>query len=124
MPAAVLKGGATMDRKLISISSKRQLTIPQKFYELLGFDREAECLVRGSELIIRPVKQNAGGEFAEQILSDLIAQGYNGDELLAQFKIMQKKIRPAIEAMLGDAEAAAHGAGEFYTYEDIFNPEE
>lgn len=38
--------------------------------------------MRGNELVIRPVRMDAGGEFAEQILADLIAQGYSGDELL------------------------------------------
>ena len=57
---------------------------------MLGFDAEAECMVRGNELVIRPVKTNAGGEFAEQILTDLIAQGYSGNELLEHFKKAQR----------------------------------
>ena len=40
------KGGSKMDRKVLSISSKRQITIPQKFYQLLGFGDEAECVLR------------------------------------------------------------------------------
>ena len=43
-----------MNRKILSISSKRQITIPQKFYQALGFGSEAECVVRGDELVIRP----------------------------------------------------------------------
>ncbi len=54
-------------------------------------------MVRGNELVIRPLKENAGGEFAEQILSDLIAQGYSGEELLTRFKAAQKEVRPAVE---------------------------
>ena len=37
---------STMERKIISISSKRQVTIPQKYFELLGFDDEAECILQ------------------------------------------------------------------------------
>lgn len=48
-----------------------------------GFDTETECMVRDNELIIHPAKTNFGGKFAEQILSDLITQGYNGKNLLA-----------------------------------------
>ena len=33
---------STLERKIISISSKRQVTIPQKYFDLLGFDDEAE----------------------------------------------------------------------------------
>lgn len=121
---AARKGGAAMDRKQINISSKRQLTIPQKYFEMLGFESKAECVIRGNELVIRPVKENTGGEFAEQILSDLISQGLNGEDLLAQFKLIQKKVRPAVEAILADAENAALGKGEFSTYKDIFGSEE
>lgn len=119
-----MKGNATMEKKIVSISSKRQITIPQKFFALLGFDTEAECVVRGNELIVRPAKQSAGGEFAEYILADLIAQGLNGDELLKAFKNKQAKVRPAVEAMIADADEVAMGNGEFYTYDDVFNSED
>ena len=33
--------------------------------------------MRGNELVLRPVKENTSGEFAEQILADLIRQGYS-----------------------------------------------
>lgn len=111
------------DRKVVSISSKRQITIPQKFYTMLGFSDTAECVVRGNELVIRPAKVTSGGEFAEQILADLIAQGLSGDELLRQFKIMQSNIRPAVEAMIAESEAVAAGQGEYATYDDVFGTE-
>ena len=124
MATATLKGGSFMNRKTIRISEKRQLTIPQKFFEALGFTTEAECILRGSELVLRPVKEPSGGEFAEQILADLIAQGLTGDQLLAEFKKTQKKVRPAVEAMLTQAEQAAHGESESYSYDDVFGAEE
>ena len=124
MATATLKGGSFMNRKTICISEKRQLTIPQKFFEALGFTTEAECILRGNELVLRPVKEQSGGEFAEQILADLIAQGLTGDQLLAEFKKTQKKVRPAVEAMLTQAEQAAHGESESYSYDDVFGAEE
>ena len=92
-----------MEKKLVSISAKRQITIPQKFYTQLGFDTDAECMVRGNELVIRPVRKNAGGDFAEEILADLLAQGYSGEALLAEFKRMQQAVRPAVEELLQEA---------------------
>ena len=112
------------DRKVVSISSKRQITIPQKFYTMLGFSDTAECVVRGNELVIRPAKVTSGGEFAEQILTDLIAQGLSGDELLRQFKITQAKIRPAVEAMIAESESVAAGESEYATYDDVFGTED
>ncbi len=124
MGTAAVKGGVAMNRKTIRISEKRQLTIPQKFFEALGFTTEAECILRGNEIVLRPVKEQGGGEFAEQILADLIKQGLSGDQLLAEFKKTQKKIRPAVETMLTQAEQAARGEGESYSYNDVFGTEE
>ena len=118
------KGGSKMDRKVLSISSKRQITIPQKFYQLLGFGDEAECVLRGNELIIRPIKTVSGGEFAEQILEELIAEGLSGEALLARFKERQAQIRPAVESMLTDAEKVAEGKGNYATYDDVFGTED
>jgi len=124
MPTAVAeRGGTKMNRKVLSISSKRQITIPQKFYQALGFADEAECVLHGDELIIRPVKTVSGGEFAEQILAELIAEGLSGEVLLSRFKERQAQIRPAVEAMLADAEDAAEGKGDFATYDDVFGTE-
>ena len=119
-----VKGGNPMNRKTIRISEKMQLTIPQKFFEALGFSTEAECILRGNEIVLRPVREQGGGEFAEQILADLIAQGFSGDQLLTEFKKMQKKVRPAVEVMLTQAEQAARGESESSSYEDVFGTEE
>ena len=92
------------ERKIISISMKRQLTIPQKYYNALGFDNEAECILQSEGLLIRPL-QNSDSEFSEQILADLISQGFEGAELLAKFKEYSKAVRPAVRKMLEDADA-------------------
>ena len=118
------RGNNKMNRKILSISSKRQITIPQKFYQTLGFGDEAECVMRGNELVIRPIKTVDGGEFAEQILADLIKEGWSGEELLSEFKKRQAQIRPAVEAMLANAEDIANGKAEYETYEDVFGTED
>ena len=119
-----LKGSASMESKKVSISSKRQITIPQKFFTLLGFNTEAECIMRGNELVLRHVKENTSGEFAEQILADLIRQGYSGEELLEKFKQTQRKIRPAVEAMLAEADRVAESKSGGYSLEDVFGTED
>ena len=91
MTSSILERDSKMKPKKISISTKRQITIPQKFFDALGFTDEAECYIQGNTLIVRPVRENVGGEFAEQILEDLIREGYNGQELVDEFKLRQKK---------------------------------
>ena len=72
----------------------------------------------------KTMEKNASGEFAEQILADLISKGYSGRELLAEFKETQKKVRLSVEKMLAEAKEAADGKGEYFTYDDVFSLEE
>ena len=75
--------------------------------------------MRRSELISRSVENETGGEFAEQILSDLIAEGFSGEELLQKFKERQAQVRPAVEAMIAQAEGAAQGTEAYESYEEL-----
>ena len=115
---------AGLNRKIISISSKRQLTIPGAFFEKLGFDDKAECIIRDNELVIRPARLESNGEFAEEILEELITEGYSGKDLLKEFKSRQSKVRPAIKEMLNEAHKMAKGEMESMSYDDVFGEEE
>ncbi len=119
-PQTAMRRGGTMDRKLLRVSSKRQITIPQAFFTKLGLSDQVDCILHGNELILRPVKRDTGGEFAEQILSDLIAEGFSGEELLQKFKERQAQVRPAVETMIAQAEGAAQGTEAYESYEDVF----
>ncbi len=95
---------ARSEKKRVRISSKRQFTIPQKFFIELGFNREAICMVEDGKLVVIPAETVSGGEFAEQILTELIAEGYSGTELLNAFKNRQAKAE--IEYVQQEAENA------------------
>jgi len=112
-----------MLKKRISVSKKRQITIPIEFFNSLGIEKEVECYLQNNAIVIRPVRENAG-EFDEQILADLISQGLSGMALLERFKEMRRKVRPAIELLLGEAHLAAAGKARFSTYEDVFGTED
>lgn len=121
MAIAETRSKTRMEHKIIRISSKRQLTIPQKFFETLGFDNEAECILKDGGIFIRPI-HSAANEFAEEILADLIAQGYSGNELLEQFKLQSKKVRPAVKAMIAEANETAE-SGKAIPFSELFSAE-
>lgn len=102
----LVKEGIRMgfEKKRISVSGKRQITIPQKFFEVLGIGSEVECFVRDGELVIRPIQTN---EFAEEILRDLVKQGFQGQELIDEFIKTKSKIRPALIRMIEEADKFA-----------------
>ena len=81
-------------------------------------------ILRGNELVIRPVSERSGGEFAEVILADLIQKGYQGDTLLAKFKETQRKVRPAVETMIAEADKLAAGDERGASLDDLFGAEE
>ncbi len=112
-----------LEKRRISISSKRQITIPVKYFEALGLDKEVECIYSNDMLILKPVKEDYS--FAEEIISDLVEQGYSGEKLLAEFKRINRQIRPAVEKIIEEADKIAQEASENYLDKtaDIFGDE-
>ena len=107
MNTAVTKGIGTMDITKASISPKRQITIPQKFYNILGMGKEVECELTDNAIILRPFRNDGG--FATEILKDLVAQGYSGNELIEEFEKQQKNITKAINDISSQADDIAYG---------------
>lgn len=122
--ASIAVRSNSMERKIISVSGKRQITIPQKYFEALGFSNEAECILQNNAIIIRPIKEDIGSEFSEQILEELVAQGLSGKELLTKFKEMNKKIAPAMNKLIDEADSIALGDIKGATLADIFGAED
>lgn len=114
-----------MEKRRINISSKRQITIPAKYYNELGLIKEVDCIYSKGMLILTPVK-NEDPAFTEEILADLISQGYTGENLLSEFKKINRQIRPAIEKIIEEADALAKVASQNYIdpTNDIFEVNE
>jgi len=107
-------------RKIIRVSDKRQITIPNEYYQQLGFEKEAVCYIDENSIVIKPIARS-GGEFSELILADLIKEGYEGELLLDEFIRRQAQVRPAIEAMIREAEKAAQNPENYTTVDDLFS---
>lgn len=88
--------------KVISISSKNQITIPKKLIDFLGFGKEARIKTDGNSLIITPLKEDSFN-FSDLILEDLIKEGYEGQALVDEFRYRTSKIKPAINKVIEEA---------------------
>lgn len=108
-----------MERKTISVSKKRQITIPLKFYNYLDLDNEVECSLEDGAIVIRPLHRGST-EFSVEILKDLIDQGYSDDELIKQFEIQSKNIKKAVINILEEADAIVAGEKPASNLDDIF----
>ena len=113
-----------MTKRRISVSAKRQITIPIEFFKKLGVDKEVECYMEGDQMIIRAVAPESSGEFAEEILADLLAQGLQGEELMKAFRQMNRSIRSAATQLMEEADKMAAGEMPSATMADIFGEEE
>ena len=60
-------------------------------------------------------------EFEEQIILNLINQGYSGNDLRGHFKEEVSQIRPAMEAILAEANLVAVSKSGYASYGDVFN---
>lgn len=75
-----------------------------------------------SASIMNAKARNDGG-FATEILMDLVAQSYSGNELVARFEKQQKNIASAISYVSAGAENIAYGRKKGADINDVFGDE-
>ncbi len=113
-----------MKPKRISVSNKRQITIPLEYYKALKIENEVECILKDNSIIIRPVIDTSQDNFADLILEDLIQEGYEGKKLLEEFKKRKSKIKKAINEVEEEANKVAEDDALYSSIEDVFKEEE
>jgi bifunctional DNA-binding transcriptional regulator/antitoxin component of YhaV-PrlF toxin-antitoxin module len=101
--------------KRVSVSSKRQISIPKEFYEQLHIGDEVVLELFGNYLVLRPVRENFD-DFSEEILADLVKEGYTGQELINEFRQRKAQLRPALDSLIEEAMTK----GEKTTIDDLF----
>jgi len=111
-----------MERKIINVTGKRQVTIPMKFYERLRFGKEVECFLTEDSIILRPLSNSDDG-FSMEILKDLISQGLSGEDLLTKFAERQRSIKKAVGVLIEEADEIASGKRQSARTKDIFGEE-
>lgn len=91
-------GFGKKSKRRVRVSQQRQVNIPKDFYQALGLDDEAVMEFTGKEIIIRPATFEEV-DFSEDILQELIAQGYSGTELLGEFKKAKASVSTALQTI-------------------------
>ena len=94
--------GALAEPLAIKISSKRQITIPAKAYEEAGFKDYALCTWTDKGMFLQPLDVE-DEDVTIDILRYLINEGYEGEDLIAQYKAMKKKV-VSVKDKLDEAE--------------------
>ncbi len=85
------------NHKMVKITSKRQFTIPKKYYDALQIGEQARCYTEGGKLIIEPAHPDRFWDFSSNILKELVAENYSGEELLREFEIRKSHVAGAFQ---------------------------
>ena len=102
MSVETLRDKSIKKVKRITVSSKRQISIPKEFYDAIGLGNEITIELLNNRLVIRPVREESE-DFSEEILSDLIDEGYKGEELKAAFAERRAMLTSAVDNLIEEA---------------------
>ena len=117
-------GKVKVKPKKISVSVKRQITIPIEYYNALNIGDEVECMLVDDSIVIKPIKENSLDEYSELILKDIIEEGYKKEEILEEFKKRRNELKYAVKEMVKEMDKVAEESEKYATMEDIFGKEE
>ncbi len=105
--------------KRISVSSKRQISIPKEFYEQLQIGEEVSVELYGNHLLVRPIHENFD-DFSEEILADLVEEGYSGIQLITEFKNRKSQIKSAVSSLITETKIS----GKRTTIDELFGDDD
>ena len=110
-----------MKTKKISVSEKRQITIPKEFFDALNIGKEIECSIANNCIIIKPVVDTSLDEFSEYILKDIINDGISNENILNEFKNRKEKLKKAAKTYNDDIDEKIKNQDELLCAEDVFD---
>lgn len=107
----------------VRVSRQRQISIPKDFYEALDLSDEALIEFTGKEIVIRPAEYETV-DFSADILKDLVADGYSGDELVKRFTEIKEEIPHALNRIKNEAMENKTITGDLDDYLDSLEDDE
>lgn len=72
----------------------------------------------GNRLVIKPVILS-GEDFSEEILEDIVCEGFSGYELVNEFKNRKSQMKPAFDHLINETDKQS-----FTTVEELFEDDE
>ncbi|MFB4166140.1 hypothetical protein ACE1TI_20695 [Alteribacillus sp. JSM 102045] len=116
-----MKNGKSVRR--VKVSRQRQINIPKEYHEALNLEDEAFLEFTGKEIIIRPADPEVI-DFSEDILRDLISQGYEGNQLIEEFTRIKSNIPKALDYLKQETMEQPTVTGSLDEYLDALEDED
>ncbi len=100
-----VKGEYVLDNyRIITITDKRQITIPKQIYDELKLKSgKVKCYVSDGKIIIEPFQSSSFWDFSSNILKDLVAEGYQGPDLIKEFDSRRQMVKESFALMVDEA---------------------
>lgn len=114
----------TMKTKKISVSEKRQITIPKDFFDALNIGKEIECGMVDNYIIIKPIQENFTDEFSEYILQDILKEGYKDKDILEEFKKRRNELKKAAKEFNNDIDDEMKNISNLKGINEVFGSDE
>ena len=100
------------DQKVVKVSSKRQFTIPKKYFDALKIGNKVVCYPEGDKLVIEPTGEDDFWDFSTKILTELVKENYSGEGLLQEFEKRKQNTVAALDQMTEESRnEITHGKG-------------
>lgn len=80
------------ENEKVAVSSKRQIAIPKEFFDAIGIEKEIIMELNDGVIHIKPVRTHTD-DFSEEILADVIQEGFTGNDILKEFQRRKNMIR-------------------------------
>lgn len=110
-----IEEGFSVSRKsrLATVTKKRQFTIPKDFFEELGMKPgKVRCILDNGRIIIEPIQSTNFWDFSGDLLEELVNEGFEGKELVNEFKQRKETVKKAFALMVEEArEEIEQGGG-------------
>ena len=107
---------ALAEPQAIKISSKRQITIPAKWYREAGFKEYALATFTEDGILIQPIDVD-DEDVTVDILRYLVDEGYEGDDLIAKYQEVKPRVI-SVRAKIAKAERDVE-EGRIDTYDNM-----
>lgn len=117
----ILNLGDVMNIKIKKWGNSQGIILPKLILDSLGFgvDDDLDLEIQNNKIVLSKPSENFD-DFSDLILEDLIREGYQGEELLMEFKRIKNNFPEARKSLRKNL-LKEYEAGEMLDYEEVFN---
>jgi bifunctional DNA-binding transcriptional regulator/antitoxin component of YhaV-PrlF toxin-antitoxin module len=106
MKSNEMVAGEVREYREITVTSKRQITIPKSFFDRLAIEETLVAYLLDDGIFLKPARKDDSvyAEDVEEIIRDVVREGYSGEELVAELARRLNEYNKFIERRIQEFE--------------------